>query len=88
MKIENYNKFTALLSRKTELEEQLKTIDAKYRGQGDKIIDIGWLQLTFGNGSNRQTILNNPDHMNQVAKLIKELINKELKDVLVKMNKI
>ena len=66
MKIEDYNKYSKLLKRKNELEEQLEAIDSRYQNVGDKIVDIGWLQLTFGNGSNIKTVLNNPESYNFV----------------------
>jgi len=88
MKLEDYNKYSKLLERKNELEGQLEAIDSKYQNMGDRIFDIGWLELTFGNGSNRRTVLNNHEHMKEIAESIKYYIKSELNEVILKMDEL
>lgn len=82
MNIETYNKATILLERKETLLSQLENLRARTTHNNTPVIDIGWICLSYGNGSWNKPILDNENRLiHQVYNLIESLLNSQIEDI-------
>ena len=70
--------------RKSTIENQLSGLHSR-DGSNQMLIDIGWITLTYGNGSDQEPICNNPTIMNKVRDLIIVESQLELDDIIKQM---
>ena len=88
MEIETFNKYAKLLHRKKSLNNQLTDLKSKIISSNKPISEVGWIEITHGNGSKRFTILDNKEDVQVVTELIETLLQKELMEVINQMKEL
>lgn len=79
-----YNKYTDLKENLLSLKDFNQNLDIKDIKE-IPIIKIGWLELTFGNGSSRVAICNDPILMDRIKNMIIKYHNEKIKEIEQKM---
>lgn len=89
---DQFNKYSELMKRADQLQQQLRYMKEKaHSNEHSKdvpIHEMGWLVLSYGNGSWRHCVLDNEENVNVISKMIIEMLETELKEIKIKMEQV
>ena len=92
MTILQYEEYSELMKRATALQNQLRYMNEKaHSNEYSKdvpIHEMGWISLSYGNGSWRHAVLDNEENVKEISKLIIKMLEKELTEVRRKMKQV
>ena len=87
-----FDKYSELLKRSEQLQNQLNYMNEKAHSnkysKDIAIHEMGWLNLSYGNGSWNHTVIDNEENVKEISKIIIQMLNKEFVEIKTKMEKV